>query len=81
MPHPPIRKAVFPVAGLGTRFLPATKATRKGFERGIEQGLEQGKAESKIDIARAMLAEGLAPQLVAKLTGLSTADIDKLPNA
>lgn len=25
----PIRKAVFPVAGLGTRFLPATKATSK----------------------------------------------------
>src|SRR3981189_2588221 len=25
----PIRKAVFPVAGLGTRFLPATKAMRK----------------------------------------------------
>jgi UTP--glucose-1-phosphate uridylyltransferase len=28
MPHP-IRKAVFPVAGLGTRFLPATKAIPK----------------------------------------------------
>ena len=25
----PIRKAVFPVAGLGTRFLPATKAMPK----------------------------------------------------
>ena len=25
----PIRKAVFPVAGLGTRFLPATKAVPK----------------------------------------------------
>ena len=25
----PIRTAVFPVAGLGTRFLPATKATPK----------------------------------------------------
>jgi UTP--glucose-1-phosphate uridylyltransferase len=28
MPRP-IRKAVFPVAGLGTRFLPATKAVPK----------------------------------------------------
>ncbi len=27
--HTPIRKAVFPVAGLGTRFLPATKAAPK----------------------------------------------------
>ncbi len=29
MTHRPIRKAVFPVAGLGTRFLPATKAIPK----------------------------------------------------
>lgn len=29
MTHSPIRKAVFPVAGLGTRFLPATKAMPK----------------------------------------------------
>jgi UTP--glucose-1-phosphate uridylyltransferase len=29
MIHKPIRKAVFPVAGLGTRFLPATKAIPK----------------------------------------------------
>jgi UTP--glucose-1-phosphate uridylyltransferase len=29
MQHKPIRKAVFPVAGLGTRFLPATKAIPK----------------------------------------------------
>ncbi|MHB8249497.1 MAG: UTP--glucose-1-phosphate uridylyltransferase GalU, partial [Acidithiobacillus sp.] len=25
----PVRTAVFPVAGMGTRFLPATKATAK----------------------------------------------------
>lgn len=29
MTHQPVRKAVFPVAGLGTRFLPATKAIPK----------------------------------------------------
>ena len=29
MPHKPIRKAVFPVGGLGTRFLPATKSMPK----------------------------------------------------
>jgi UTP--glucose-1-phosphate uridylyltransferase len=29
MAHPPIRKAVIPAAGLGTRFLPATKAIPK----------------------------------------------------
>ena len=29
MSNKPIRKAIFPVAGLGTRFLPATKAVPK----------------------------------------------------
>jgi len=29
MSHTPVRKAVFPAAGLGTRFLPATKAQPK----------------------------------------------------
>ena len=29
MTPPKIRKAVFPAAGMGTRFLPATKATPK----------------------------------------------------
>src|SRR5436309_9021918 len=29
MPNPKVRKAVFPAAGLGTRFLPATKAQPK----------------------------------------------------
>src|SRR5215471_4606428 len=50
----PIRKAVFPVAGLGTRFLPATKVIPKemltlvdksliqyGVEEALESGIEQ----------------------------------------
>lgn len=52
--HPPVRKAVFPVAGLGTRFLPATKAMPKEmlpindrpliqhvFEEAREAGIEE----------------------------------------
>ncbi|MCB1745100.1 MAG: UTP--glucose-1-phosphate uridylyltransferase GalU, partial [Gammaproteobacteria bacterium] len=48
---PPIRKAVFPVAGLGTRFLPATKASPKEMlpivdkpiiQYGVEEALEAG---------------------------------------
>jgi predicted transposase/invertase (TIGR01784 family) len=74
-----------------------SKATRTGLEQGIAQGIEQGieqgiqqgkakgkaegKAEGKIEIARTMLTEGLAPQLIAKLTGLSMVEITKLPNA
>ena len=54
MSHKPIRKAVFPVAGLGTRFLPATKAIPKemlpivdrpliqyAVDEAIEAGIEQ----------------------------------------
>jgi UTP--glucose-1-phosphate uridylyltransferase len=54
MTHKPIRKAVFPVAGLGTRFLPATKAMPKEmlpindrpliqhvFEEAREAGIEE----------------------------------------
>src|SRR5258708_28735396 len=54
MSTPPIRKAVFPVAGMGTRFLPATKAVPKemlpvvdkpviqyGGEEAREAGIEQ----------------------------------------
>ena len=54
MSTPPIRKAVFPVAGIGTRFLPATKAVPKemlpvvdkpviqyGVEEAREAGIEQ----------------------------------------
>ena len=51
---PPVRKAVFPAAGLGTRFLPVTKAQPKemlplvdkptiqyGVEEAIASGIEQ----------------------------------------
>ena len=41
MPHQPIRKAVFPVAGLGTRFLPATKAVPKEMLPVVDRPLVQ----------------------------------------
>ena len=37
----PVRKAVFPVAGLGTRFLPATKAMPKEMLPVIDKPLIQ----------------------------------------
>jgi len=39
--QPPIRKAVFPVAGLGTRFLPATKAMPKEMLTVVDRPLIQ----------------------------------------
>ena len=52
--HKPVRKAVFPVAGLGTRFLPATKVIPKEMipvvdrpviQRAIEEAQEAGIEE------------------------------------
>ncbi len=42
---PPIRKAVFPIAGLGTRFLPATKASAKEMLPVVDKPLIQYAVE------------------------------------
>jgi UTP--glucose-1-phosphate uridylyltransferase len=51
MPHKPVRKAVFPAAGLGTRFLPASKAVPKEMiplvdkpviQYGVEEAIASG---------------------------------------
>lgn len=49
MKHPPVRKAVFPVAGLGTRFLPATKSMPKEMLPLVDRPLVQ----NAMDEARA----------------------------
>ena len=41
----PVRKAVFPVAGLGTRFLPATKASPKEMLTVVDKPLIQYAVE------------------------------------
>lgn len=49
MPHQPIRKAVFPVAGLGTRFLPATKAVPKELLPIVDRPLIQYAVDEAIE--------------------------------
>lgn len=44
----PVRKAVFPVAGLGTRFLPATKSTPKEMLPVVDKPLIQYAAEEAV---------------------------------
>ncbi|MBQ4331074.1 MAG: hypothetical protein IJC31_04475 [Spirochaetaceae bacterium] len=41
-----------------------------GLERGLEQGLERGAYQTKLETARNLLSEGLAPQMVARCTSL-----------
>ena len=45
----PIRKAVFPVAGLGSRFLPATKASPKEMLPIVDKPLIQYAVEEAAD--------------------------------
>ena len=44
-----IRKAVFPVAGLGTRFLPATKASPKEMLPVVDKPLVQYAVEEAVE--------------------------------
>src|SRR5476649_489073 len=48
MPHTPITKAIFPVAGLGTRFLPATKANPKEMLPVVDKPLIQYAVEEAV---------------------------------
>jgi predicted transposase/invertase (TIGR01784 family) len=45
-----------------------------------QEGEAEGKLESKMEMAKAMLAEGLEAAFIAKITGLSLAEIDQLSN-
>ena len=47
-PIAPIRKAIFPVAGMGTRFLPATKAVPKELLPVVDKPLIQYAVEEAI---------------------------------
>ena len=47
--YPPIRKAVFPVAGLGTRFLPATKSIPKEMLPIMDKPLIQYAVEEAVE--------------------------------
>ena len=57
-----------------------------GLERGLEQGLERGRAtgreegayQTKLETARSFLSEGLAPQMVARCTGLPLETVERL---
>ena len=49
-----------------------------GREEGISIGLERGAYEKALETARSMLSEGLAPQMVARCTGLPLETVERL---
>ena len=57
-----------------------------GLERGLERGLEQGRTEGeavgrqemKLELARAMKADGVDFKAISRITGMSNDEIKKL---
>jgi predicted transposase/invertase (TIGR01784 family) len=47
---------------------------KKGIEIGKEEGREEGREEGLIEAAKAMLAEGIAIEMICKITGLDARD-------
>ena len=54
------------------------KGIEKGMQKGIEKGIEKGQEEERLKNARGMKAAGIAPELIARITGLSPEEIEKL---
>ncbi len=50
----------------------------EGFEKGREDGMVRGAHQNKLETARNLLAEGLAPQMVARCTGLPPETVQEL---
>ena len=54
------------------------KKFAEGRAEGRAEGLAEGRAEGRAEIVRAMLAKGMAKDLIAELTGMSVDDINRL---
>jgi len=48
---------------------------KEGVEEGLAKGREQGREERTFQLARNMLAKGIAPDIVAEITGLAEEDV------
>lgn len=55
-----------------------SSAERKGKEEGKKEGIEEGKKEEKLLIASNAKKQGLSPDMISSLTGLSIEEIKKL---
>ena len=51
---------------------------RDGYEEGLFTGREEGAYQTKLETAQNLLSEGLAPQMVARCTGLSLEIVQQL---
>ena len=54
------------------------EAGKIAFAQGISQGISRGYRQKALETARLMKAEPLASDLIAKVTGLTKEEIEKL---
>ena len=54
------------------------EAKEEGLEQGRTEGEVSGRAAEKLDMARAMKSEGIDVETIAKVSGLSVEEINKL---
>lgn len=52
------------------------KGLQEGLQKGLQKGIEQGIEQGKLDVAKAMLLEGLDISVVSKITGLTIDEIE-----
>jgi predicted transposase/invertase (TIGR01784 family) len=51
---------------------------QQGIQQGIQKGIQQGEANTKRQLAINMLAEGLDPKIIAKVSGMTDSEIRAL---
>ena len=49
-----------------------------GYDEGEAAGLEKGAAQEKREIAKSMIEEGIAKEVIEKITGLSMEEVEAL---
>ena len=53
-------------------------ARRIGHEEGLAEGREEGREEAKLEVAKRMLAAGMAVEQISELSGLALDEVKKL---
>ena len=51
---------------------------REAFRLGKEEGISQGAEQTKIETAKKLLLENIAPEIISRATGLSLDEIEKI---
>ena len=55
-----------------------TKGEKSGFSKGEKSGISKGERKAALDIAKGMQQEHIASDVIAKITGLTLAEVESL---